>query len=361
VSYFDNFPSNKKTEPPFPANTPVSRNESPPSGDVGIELEIEGVGFPENAVVHGAVTCPTTGSRWLTHNDGSLRGGIEYVLSVPCKIDAVPEMVTELYSTLRNSGAVIRNTNRCSTHVHVNVSDWKANLLTSFIVAWAAIEPALVAWCGIERKSNHFCLGIKDTPANIYNWGKFLETGRFDMPNGLKYTALNLLHIRDFGSLESRIGMSPDNPGDVIDWTRLMWGIREYVREYFNNPESVPQAVSEMRPSGLLRAICDVSGTTRIYDEILTVLPEEEIDKSGYESFRDAQVLCYNYPWSDWLPYINKPYIPSPFKSKKDDRGLEEARIRLRNTAPRAMANWDIADPVRPRDVLPVPEPIRRN
>ena len=163
MSYFDNFKTLKDSKPAFTANEPLCPDSV--EGDIGLELEMEGTDFvPPEALKY---RCPIHKSGWTLHMDGSLRNGVEYVLTRPCDVTSLRPLVEDLYKGMDKAGTNVRNSNRCSTHVHVNVSTWKTNLVTSFLVAWSAIEPALIAWCGIERKSNHFCLGLNDSLASI--------------------------------------------------------------------------------------------------------------------------------------------------------------------------------------------------
>lgn len=329
MSYFDNFPSVQKTPgiPRLRMNAPIAPAHV--EGDVGIELEIEGVGLPAPAAFPKSMTCETTGARWTGHNDGSLRGeALEYVFDRPASIISAERLVRELFLLFREKDTRLTLSNRCSTHIHLNVSNWKVNQLSAFFALWAAVEPALIDWCGLERKSNHFCLGIEDTTSVLDSWTDFLETGRADFPNGQKYTALNPLHLFDFGSLEVRCGRAPESADDVINWMKLLWALRQSIVEDYRDPSAVAEAVSMDRSSGLLRRACEKAGIPEFFDEILRACPD--MDERGRATFREAQKICYAFPWHEWVALCEKPFVPNPFSDKPKslpgrtlDRGLE--------------------------------------
>ena len=339
MSYFDNFPSAEKTPgiPRLRMNAPIS--PSFVEGDVGIELEIEGVGLPTPSTFPKDTRCESTGARWVGHNDGSLRGeSLEYVLDRPASITGAEKLVRDLFALFREKDTRLTLSNRCSTHIHLNVSNWKVHQLSSFFALWAAVEPALIDWCGLERKSNHFCLGIEDTTAVLDSWATFLETGRMDFPNGQKYTALNPLHLFDFGSLEVRCGRAPESADDVINWMKVLWSLRQLVLSDYSNPASVAEAVSMYKPSGILRTVCENAGIPEFFDDISRACPD--MDERGHATFREAQKICYAFPWHEWVALCEKEYVPNPFTSKGSrSTSLEEldqlARLgRVRQVAP---------------------------
>ena len=309
--YFEDFRSSEAVSgiPGFKMNRPL-----PPTyvtGDVGIEIEVEGRGLPPCPTT----TCKTTGGRWMPHADGSLRGeALEYVFDRPVSIDSVDSLVGGLYSSFKENKTVLTLSNRCSTHVHLNVSDWRVNHLSSFLALWAAIEPILIDWCGTERKTNHFCLGLEDTTATLDAWVDFLKTGVLHFREGLKYTALNPRHLLDFGSLEVRIAKGMEDPAPVIAWAKFLWAFRNYVLENFPNPASVPEYVSVRQPTGIIQDVCAFGNLEGFDRELLEAADEPNL--RGFECFRDAQIICYAFPWDTWMPMITREYVPNPFGSE---------------------------------------------
>lgn len=307
MKYFEEFPeTTSKGIPRFKLNRPLVPLVP---GDVGLELEIEGEGLPPCPTR----ACPVTKARWIPHADGSLRGeSVEYVLSNPADISSVPDMVRDIYTAFTDNGTNLRLSNRCSTHVHLNVSGWKVNHLSSFLALWSAIEPALIDWCGTERKSNHFCLGIEDTQATLESWVDFLRTGDLHFREGLKYTALNIRHLTDFGSFEVRTGRAWPEPEACINWTKFLWAFRNFVFENFANPLDVPDYVSHRQAEGVVREVATLAGIPAFADQIY--LSSTDMNRRGFETFRNAQTICYAFPWDDWLPEIQKVFVVNPFE-----------------------------------------------
>lgn len=347
--YFDYFPEKVKTPgiPGLAMNRPLAPEVV--DGDVGLELEIEGMGLPDTASIK--TTCPVTGGRWRATADGSLRGeALEYLFSAPVKIDSMEKLVNDLFLKFNEIGTRLTLSNRCSTHVHLNVSSWKINKIISFFALWAAVEPALIDWCGVERKSNHFCLSTKDTTANIEAWYNYMKNNASysQFREGLKYTALNPRHIFDIGSLEIRCGRGADNANDVINWTKLLWGLRERV-DGIANPRDILELVSMDGAAKIIGDTAELAGIPAFAEEIFRA--SESIDERGRESFREAQVLCYSFPWEEWLPEINKVYIENPFgkvKNKKlPDPGLRPLFTRAEAARAVPQAPRDIEEDIR--------------
>lgn len=310
--FFELFPETQAAQPvkgiPGVALNAILAGNAP-AGEVGIELEIEGSGLP--ATIGSVGSCPKTGARWTAKNDGSLRNGIEYVVSKPCSAASVEEMVDGLFGLIAKNGGTMTLSNRCSTHVHLNISDFKINQITSLMAVWAAIEPTLVEYCGIERKTNHFCLSILDSTSTVDAWDGFLESGSYSLfTEGLKYAAFNIRPLWDFGSAEIRCGRAPHSAKQVGDWARLLWAMRNYAAR-IEDPSTFPALLRELKPSGVLREICSEAGLPDLYLELVDNFPLA--DTRGFKSFAEVRGMCYKYPWTEWLPSINAVYIVNPF------------------------------------------------
>jgi len=290
-------------------------------GDVGLELEIEGNNLPTQGSLE-KISGKTSGARWLAKTDGSLRGeALEYVLSAPCNIDEAEPMIVGLYDKFKTLGTALQLTNRCSTHVHVNMTGKKVNEITSAIALWTAFEEPLTLWAGEERVNNHFCLSAKDSNfGTVSAWRSFLRSGSARFGDNLKYSALNILTLQRFGSIEYRVMNASEDPARLVDWTKFIFTMTRYAGEQFNNPRTLLYAMSERGGQELFRDICDRAGVSRAF-----VLGVEEtvpdIGRSVLEGFRRAQPLVAGFDWDSWMPEINKEYVANPFGSKKKGKG----------------------------------------
>ncbi len=347
MSFYDRFPNKKKAIKGIPG-LEINRPLSPGVvlGDVGLELEIEGRQLP-SADLLSSLRCPKTRGFWATHDDNSLRGeNAEYVLSSPISIESVDMMVGGLYEKFATNKSNLLLSNRCSTHVHVNVSDWKIDKLTTFLLVWSLLEEGLLQWCGVERQKNHFALSMQDTPATISYWEGLLMKGLTHAERNLKYSALTVIHLFDYGSFEVRCGRAPNSAEEVTNWTKLIWGIREFVRKFEGLPSDVPALASERQASGILEAICEDMGIPEFAAEILRAAPD--INREGMETFRHIQKLAYLPPWHDWKGLIDAEYVPNPFGRTPDRPAAPApAPARLRNRNPTGLGVW--IDPDRPR------------
>lgn len=341
--------------PGNPINVPCFQREGKKDGDVGLELEIEGRNLPVDAFLTNVVS-PTTKKQWLSINDGSLRnGGREFVTSGPINVSEVRHMVDGLFGTIARNNGTIDNSNRCSTHVHVNVSDLKVNQITSAIALWITFQTCLTRWHGTERIKNHFCLSTRDEEGMLEAWADYLSNGmraERGYRDNVKYTALNIIPIWTQGSLEFRVGGPPDDPDKIVYWAKICNAIVRYAAQHFANPLDYGYAISEQGPEGILKSVLEFANlgpltTKRLYEEF-TASPAFHVE--CMEDFRDAQFLIYAYPWGDLMDKINEEFVPNPFDNKKKlvnkGIGLRPDEIRFINEL--ANAGRVAAPPVAP-------------
>lgn len=196
----------------------------------GIEIELEGVESPSNSLRY-----------WEAKSDGSLRdNGVEYVCSSPWGgldlYNAIMEVDSELYSRSP------KETWRCSTHVHVDVRDLTVKQLKRMILAYIFYERVLFRCSGFHRYKNNFCVavGYAQEMVNILssNWEKdgseFLNgvTSQWD-----KYTALNLLPMMSFGSVEFRISEAKWRKGKLVRLANRFLSLKEIAQKFEGTDE----------------------------------------------------------------------------------------------------------------------------
>lgn len=295
-------------------NAPLVSNTY--KGTLGLELELEGNNmFPTTGYLEH-IKGKNTGASWRAEDDGSLRGySKEYVLSEPCDVSELPYLVNELFKVLEANRVTVENSNRCSTHVHVNMAGYKLNHITSILALWATFEEALIAWCGELRTSNHFCLSFKDSPSTIHAWNEYLRTGRSPRGRDLKYASLNILPLFTFGSLEFRCGRAADTPEIPVTWATFIHHFVKYATERFANPNELAFALSEQGGEEIFRELCRKAGLDELAGEVINSVPDFE--KSCISGFRNVQNIVLGNPWEQWLELINREYVPNPFGGKQ--------------------------------------------
>lgn len=320
----------------IPMNKPIGI-QSVSSGHIGLELEIEGNPLPTTGMVE-AIKAPTTGSQWVGKVDGSLRGSaLEYVLSTPCMVSEVEYLLSELWGSFRNTGTRFKLSNRCSTHVHLNMRGKKINQLTSIIALWTTFEEALINWCGEQRRTNHFCLSAKDANTLVSRWNNVLDGKGFAFHDGMKYSALNVRPLWELGSIEFRTMRASETYEPLRDWAVFLHHLIEYASEHYQNPQDLGRDMSELGGRQVFYDICrDRAGLSRDFiEQVFTEPKNRDFDRMAIEGFRRAQPIVLGYPWDQWMGLINKVYIPSPFKKEKEvkNTGAGDPGIRMRRPA----------------------------
>lgn len=261
-------------------------NLEPKSGDIGIEVEMEGRRLPTGHI-----------PGWRIHHEGSLRGeGVEYVLSEPCLEHYVNPLLHLLWNTFREKKTVLQPSHRCSVHVHINVQSMTEVQVFNFIILYLIAEDALVNWCGEGRVGNLFCLRARDAEFVIDSLEETSVDGRWDRlhTNDLRYAALNCKALGDFGSLEFRSLRGTDEPAIIETWVSILMRLREAAIRY-----DFPNNILDGFSVGGEEAFCrEVFGDH--FEELFTYDGWRSDVRSG---MRRCQCIAYS---GDWLSLSNK-------------------------------------------------------
>ena len=177
----------------------------------GIEIELED-------------TCPDwrfTG--FMSKVDGSLRnGGMEYV-SHPMTYSQIGYVLGLFYSPNKTPVPVTEKnlSERCSIHVHANCQDLTVEEIKTICLLYQVLERTLFGFIGDDRANNIFCVPWYETTINYNFIEQCLVLGRMNnIRNWHKYTALNLLSLSQFGTIEFR------HMGGIIDLHKIMQWLR---------------------------------------------------------------------------------------------------------------------------------------
>lgn len=307
--------------------------DTPYTGEVGLELELEGRGLPERFGGR-----PVGSSTWVYHADGSLRavggrgpGGAEYVLSQPCPRSDVKPLVDGLFDYLKVAGAEVQNSTRCSTHVHLNMKGVKLNQLASFVILWGTFEDVLANYCGGHRSGNHFALRMSDCSGSVDNWTRAFKTGCFDFNRERRYLALNPACLQTFGSLEVRTMAGATNSAEVVTWVEMLLKLKDAaLSPEFSNPQAI---AGEFSGNGVLGFSERILGRECV--EMLRQACDEigdNFDRLIVDGFRRVQGIAYDLPWSAVNEAVVRPFVPNPFGGTTKKRLRmemdEEGRIR---------------------------------
>lgn len=286
-------------------------NRSKPiSGEVGIEVEVEGNMFPKTSDYEdedfGGELIPI---EWKYVHDGSLRGedNAEYILAKPLNFNEVPQALKELWGMFNDFGSVLDESNRTSVHVHLNAQNWHLNRVASFLGLYFSVEEILVNWCGDHRAGNLFCLRAKDAPAIINRARKFIKTGDLAVfDDGLHYAGVNLEALRNKGSIEIRSMRGPTHYEPIVTWVSILERIYK-LSEEFEDPRLV---VAQFSGGGALNYLKFVLGEHA--DDVLSAIDmtPPDVVRSLTEGIRFAQNVCYCRDWGAFKP---SKVAPDPF------------------------------------------------
>jgi len=355
--FFENYSKTKKKQEGVPGlvmNAPFRPRGK--TGDIGLELEIEAANnLPRDAQLDGIIS-PTTKVMWNAKVDGSLRGNaMEYVFNNPVNVDEVAPMVIGLFDAFTKHRTKLANSNRCSTHVHINIGGLTIDQITAILALWTTFEEPLIQWCGEARINNHYSLSAKNSVTMLEAWENFLRTGNTRWPDGLKYSALNILTMHNFGSIEFRCGPAAGSPEVPIQWAVFLYNLCKFAKDNYRDLYNLPRDLSELGGINLFKNICkDATGLDDFCNAVLRPYSEQDFNEQALVGFRNAQAIVLGFPWDRWSELINREYVPQPFAKKKlVDPGdlIDEVVARGRWPAPHP--GIPVHEPVEEPDLQP--------
>lgn len=243
------------------------------AGLFGVEIELEG----DLHEYHSKF--------WETKKDGSLRGGYEYVFTYPLVIEEAKAAIIMLQEHLVNTSKKINYSFRTSVHVHVNVLDLTRKQLNCFLYLSHMLEDALVNYSGASRVGNRFCLRSKDAEIKaelLKSFFSFKKGIKVFNNEEVKYSAINLASISNFGSVEFRSMRGTVDKDILFPWLDVLKRIKEY---------SLNTTVKEMSESFRIDPVLVVQG-----------IFGEHFDKFNYPSLEQDLKEAY-------CRFIELPYI----------------------------------------------------
>lgn len=215
----------------------------------GVEVEAEGC----DVRTAGELDWSQSFQRdWTYVEDGSLRnGGIEFV-SRPLTRHSLRPAITHLWDYFR--AGRMRGTVRTGIHIHASCLHLETADVYRILQHYALVEPVLMAFCGPEREENIYCIPWyrgTDEPAKIIRWLE--EQDRFLLEreeHPCKYSALNVLPLRRYGTIEFRHAPTWTDEAPMQQWAeavRAVWQTHE--TEY-----NVLERYRDLGPVGFYRS-----------------------------------------------------------------------------------------------------------
>lgn len=185
------------------------------SRHIGIEVEVESAGFKGEFI----------SNVWKSEADGSLRnGGVEYI-TAPIQAHFAPQALKELLEMVLDEKECCFSP-RTSIHIHVNMQDVQDKQVEDIILLYSVFERLFFKFVGRGRMKNIYCVPLGDTNCLAFMKQRELNETRSQWS---KYSALNLLPISEYGTLEFRHMHGTFDVKKVTVWIRLITKLIDYV------------------------------------------------------------------------------------------------------------------------------------
>lgn len=220
-------------------NLSHSRKKDPDGLHFGIEIEVEGVNGDARELIAEAIGAEK--AMWSLTEDTSLRdNGVEFV-SHPLRYNDLAPQLAWLYSKLPAKAKFNR---RAGIHIHSNVSDLRLEQYIAIVVLYSMIERALFMTVAEHRNNNIYCVPL-------YRSGSYVDAIKVmrSVPTVGKYAALNILPVRQYGTIEFRHFESTNDVAKIKSWLEVIADLQRYVRKNIGKGELISwlSSVLELR------------------------------------------------------------------------------------------------------------------
>ena len=218
---------------------------------IGIEVEAENVLIINNNLTLGW---------WQIENDSSLRNNGREFKTYPMACRYTQPALEFLFKYINTS---IDFSKRTSIHFHLNVRDLTVNQLAGLFITYLPFENLFFQFADLSRRTNLYCVPIVETDlldAAPHEWKALLSNISLSWH---KYSALNLLPITNFGTVEFRHMPGTNDVIKLCNWVRLITRLKLAAKRY----DYVD----------LLKIICALN-TTSGYHEFLNMIFEQDAE-----------------------------------------------------------------------------------
>jgi hypothetical protein len=180
---------------------------------------------------------------WHVIKDGSLRDGAEFTFNQPLKGANITAALNDLHMFFE--GYIYKNkqvepSDRTSVHVHLDFRDNSEKEVLNFIMIYLMVERVIFTYCNINRSKNNYCRPLTDSDFML-----LLKDFRYYSENGLfphlvdairntcdKYSALNILPLSNYGSVEFRHHQGTSDINSLKNWINIIFSIKNASLKY---------------------------------------------------------------------------------------------------------------------------------
>lgn len=201
-----------------------SNNLAIADAKVGIEIE-----FQNWNGINGT-------SYWNNHPDGSLRNNGQEFVTRGGLIGEEIEAALEEFANVAEEHSWEEGTPYAGIHIHVDCTDFdlEQGHLATFTSLYMLVEHALFAFAGEWRRSCGFCEAFEDSDADFHHLSRAL----FDKEGSAlravlqgdrlqKYSALNLLSLNKYGTVEFRALPTTFDIERIKDWINFILQLKK--------------------------------------------------------------------------------------------------------------------------------------
>jgi hypothetical protein len=203
------------------------------SDGIGVEVELENINY-----FYHDNELPQIYGFWKTVEDGSLRDGTEFIFDGPLKganITAALDVLSDFLDKYRKNGKPVQVSERCSVHIHLDVREIEEPQLINLILIYMFFERLLFHYINPTRSKNNYCRPLTDSVfkytlnklksqnSSGYSLSSIIQFVKMECD---KYSALNILPITKYGSVEFRHHHGTTNMSDVKDWINIILSIK---------------------------------------------------------------------------------------------------------------------------------------
>lgn len=263
---------------------------------VGVEVEMENIvyDFDRTAEVTDpnkfrrdyGIELPSLKGFWKVTKDGSLRKGTEFIFSAPHKganITTALNSLQEFINVYRYNNKPIQISDRCSVHVHLDVRDLDNKELTNFILIYTLVERIMFLVIDESRVKNNYCKPLTNSSFKYILSDLMKEHGhdsydsidkfvRAVRENCNKYSALNILPIATYGSIEFRHHQGTTDMSAIKRWINIILALKRA------STNSVDTYINIYKESGYKEAIKSIFRGTSLALESFLDKPEVEME-----------------------------------------------------------------------------------
>jgi len=195
----------------------------------GLECEIENIESIHERIENEGY--------WSITTDGSLRNNGREFISKPLSKAKLLSEFDKLHNSLHYSTDEIadRFSARTSVHTHVNCLDLEDSQVKNIVLWYALFEPLFFLFAKPERRNNIHCVGLDQTILS-HQYSKSLKMLHSKWS---KYTALNIVPLNKYGTIEFRHLEGTDDQEKIKAWLDTLENLWAYGKTHEVNRMSV--------------------------------------------------------------------------------------------------------------------------